>query len=95
MEAHRAGRARFRHGPHVRGGAGPVGPPAGADVDAVADADAEADAPVVGVADWPLPGPEVGPFGDPGVPAAAVGVADAEPDAGPSPAWLTAVTVKE
>jgi hypothetical protein len=79
------------------GAAGPVDPPPG-----VAEADADADAPAVGVADgvaegttWPLPGLAVEPFGDPGLLAGAAGVADTAPDAGPSPALLTAVTVKE
>ena len=43
----------------------------------------------------PLPGLAVSPFGSPGFVTAAVGVADAAPEAGPSPALLTAVTLKE
>ena len=35
------------------------------------------------------------PFGSPGFVTLAVGVADAAPEAGPSPALLTAVTLKE
>ena len=44
---------------------------------------------------WPLPGLAVSPFGGPGLVVAAVGVAEAASEAGPSPALLTAVTVNE
>jgi hypothetical protein len=44
---------------------------------------------------WPLPGLAVSPFGGPGFVTAAVGVTDAAPEAGPSPALLTAVTLKK
>ena len=43
----------------------------------------------------PLPGLAVSPFGAPGLVIAAAGVAEAAPDAGPSPALLTAVTLNE
>ena len=44
---------------------------------------------------WPLPGLAVSPFGGPGLVIAAAGVADAAPEAEPSPALLTAVTLKK
>jgi hypothetical protein len=44
---------------------------------------------------FPLPGLAVSPFGSPGFVTLAVGVADAAPEAGPSPALLTAVTLNE
>jgi len=43
----------------------------------------------------PSPGLAASPFGDPGLLTPAFGVADAGPEAGPSPAWLTAVTLNE
>ena len=44
---------------------------------------------------FPSPGLAVSPFGSPGFVTLAVGVADAAPEAAPSPALLTAVTLNE